>query len=121
MDLMLLNKKKYLHSINWFRGLAIIFVVLIHIERRSLDYFFDSDIIGSIVGNGTFFFIFISGYLFWHLVEKFEYYRYIHTKIKNVLIPYSVILTVTMIFISAVNTFNQQPWTIIYRKAIKDS
>ncbi len=116
-----MNKNQYLHSINWFRGLAITFVVLIHIDRKSLFYFFDSDIIGHIVGNGTFFFIFISGYLFWHLIEKYQFRNYIQTKIKNVIFPYIFILTLTIVLISVVTIYNPQSWIINYQNSFSEN
>ena len=49
--------------------------------------------------NGTAFFIFIAGYLFWHLIDRYEYRSYLKTKFKNVISPYLVILTLTLLSI----------------------
>lgn len=80
-------KKKYLESLNWFRGIAIIFVFLTHIPKEGM-----SDSVAHFValffGNGTFFFMFISGYLFWHLKDRYDYISYLETKFKNVILPY---------------------------------
>jgi peptidoglycan/LPS O-acetylase OafA/YrhL len=86
----------YLHAINWFRGVAILFVVLIHAPSNVL---LTSDVgtyIYAYFKNGTSFFVFISGYLFWHLKDKFEYKNYLKSKTKNVVSPYLIVISLSV-------------------------
>lgn len=96
---------KFLHSINWFRGMAILFVVLSHMPSLGLT----GDIYrywASFVQNGTAFFIFIAGYLYWHLIDRYEYKQYLLSKFKNVLIPYFIIMTITVVAIYILSLFD---------------
>lgn len=92
-------KKKYLHSLNWFRGLAIAFVVLGHTDKGFTAESTLGTFIYAFILNGSAFFVFISGYLFWHLSPAFAYPKYLKTKANNVLFPYLLILTITLISI----------------------
>ena len=95
---------KFLHSINWFRGIAIIFVVLTHMPPSNMTsnyYIYWHEF----VQNGTAFFIFIAGYLYWHLIDRFDYRKYLNSKIKNVIIPYLLILTTTLVIIYVLSLF----------------
>jgi len=75
----------YLSSINWFRGFAIIFVVFSHLTIYPST--FESGYT-NFFSNGTFYFVFISGFLFYHLRAKFEYFSYLSRKTKYVVLPY---------------------------------
>lgn len=85
-------EKQFLNYINWFRGIAIISVVFGHTiplidwqseeVKRSIDAFFS---------GGTVLFVFIAGYLFEHLKERFRIRNYFRSKLKNVLAPYTLI------------------------------
>lgn len=91
-----MTEKKYLKSLNWFRGIAIIFVFLSHVPKGEINGI-TANFLHSFFGNGTFYFVFISGYLFWHLKDRFEYIGYIKNKIKNVILPYLFVLTPVLI------------------------
>lgn len=85
------SKKNFINYIHNFRGLAIIFVVAGHIL---MDWPKDSVThkwLRVIWENGTVLFIFIAGYLFQHLSQKFTYSDYLKKKFKNVIIPYLLI------------------------------
>lgn len=120
-ELITMEINRFLHSIHWFRGLAITFIVLIHINRRSLEYFFDFDYLGVIVGNSTFFFVFISGYLFWHLKDKYKYSNFLKVKLKNVISPYVIISLLTMILIGVVNNYKQLPWIVNFHNVFEQN
>ena len=91
---------KYIHS---FRALAILLVVAAHCvtlfewERTSWPY----HLIVSAMPNCTVFFVFISGFLFQHLSYKFEYRRYLKSRLQNVVLPY-VLVSLPMIAAQAV-------------------
>ncbi len=84
-------KRQYLHDINIFRGVAIIFIVISHSITAGrwsittpLDHFLES-----LLRNGTVFFVFISGFLFHHIYgETFRFKKFLLARTKNVLIPY---------------------------------
>jgi peptidoglycan/LPS O-acetylase OafA/YrhL len=97
--------KKFLHSINWFRGVAILFVVLTHMPTTGLLDHHNFQYWQSFVQNGTAFFIFIAGYLYWHLIDRFHYKQYLLSKIKNVITPYLLIMTVTISLIYLLSIF----------------
>jgi hypothetical protein len=74
-----------------FRGLAIFFVMLSHISTFRL-YGEAGKFISFVVGDATTWFVFISGYLFYHVEhKKFSYGSYLLKKVKFVLLPYSII------------------------------
>lgn len=83
----------YLNSFNYFRAIAIIFIVASHCFYLS-DYVFTSDfgiVINNITGGGTTFFVFISGFLFHHVFyKKFDFSIFMKNKVKFVLLPYII-------------------------------
>ena len=80
----------FLNYIHNFRGIAIILIVAGH----SLCVWSDcpqkvwKDLFTIIMKNGTVLFVFIAGYLFQHLSQRFEYKDYLKKKIKFVILPY---------------------------------
>lgn len=82
-----------LNYIHYFRALAIIFIVLGH----SIDIFDWPD--GSelerwlriFISNGSALFVFIAGYLFQHLLVRFDAKKYYKNKLTNVLLPYLIV------------------------------
>ena len=92
---------RYIHS---FRALAIALVVAAHcislFDWGHLGW--QNQLIQSLIPNCTVFFVFISGFLFQHLSHKFEYRRYLKSKLQNVLLPF-VIVSLPMIAAQAVN------------------
>lgn len=89
-----MQKKDFLNYIHYFRGLAILFIVGLHasvtlywddrhLQRKSLIVLFN---------NGTLLFVFIAGYLFYHLSkDRFNYWDYLKKKFLYVIIPYLII------------------------------
>ena len=87
-------KKKFLNSINYFRAIAIIIIVMAHsygiahwnvYNRASIfeKLFYSFNL------NGSIFFIFISGFLYNHIFyPRFEYKKFMLKKAKFVLLPY---------------------------------
>ncbi|MCM2680572.1 acyltransferase family protein [Echinimonas agarilytica] len=93
----------FLHSFNYFRAIAIIFVVLAHsyipagwqpssgtlFERFQFD----------LMMNGTVFFVFISGFLFHHVfVPRYQFKKFMVKKIKFVLMPYLFLSILPILF-----------------------
>lgn len=92
----------YINSINYFRGIAIIFIVFGH--SLVIANFSYSSTIGNTILNltagGTSLFVFISGFLFHHIFsENFEFKRFIIKKNKYVLVPYLILSTIPIIYL----------------------
>ena len=94
-----MSRNNFLHSLHWFRGIAVIFVVMSHIPVPKVENFFVT-FLNIIFANGTFFFVFVSGYLFWHLIDRYEYKKYLQNRLLFVILPYVIITSLTMLFIT---------------------
>ncbi len=89
-----MQKREFLNYIHYFRGLAILFIVGLHacvtllwedrvIQRKALIILFN---------NGTVLFVFIAGFLFYHLnKDRFSYGDYLKKKFMYVILPYLVV------------------------------
>ncbi len=96
--------KKFLNSINYFRGIAIIIIVAAHsygianwnvYKNPTLfeQFFYALNL------NGSVFFIFISGFLYNHIFyPKFNYKKFMLKKAKYVLVPYLVCSTIPILY-----------------------
>lgn len=94
----------YLQSFNYFRGIAIVFIVAGHCLYMS-GWAIDSvgeKLIANLILGGTSLFVFISGFLFHHIYySRFTFRKFITTKVKNVLTPY-LILSLPLILYSVI-------------------
>jgi hypothetical protein len=83
----------FLNSLNYFRAIAIIFIVFGH-SYWLADYEFttiNSKTIRNLTAGGTFFFVFISGFLFHHIFyKKFNSRKFFKGKFKYVVLPYLI-------------------------------
>ena len=70
-------KREMLNYINVFRGLAILLIVAGHTMQFGTKGTWINDTAFEILTGGTALFIFISGFLFQHLSDKFEYKTYL--------------------------------------------
>lgn len=83
----------FLGYIHYFRALAIFFIVAGH----SIDNFLWLDnstlerVLRIVISNGSTLFVFIAGYLFQHLLVKYNTKKYVISKLKNVIIPYFIV------------------------------
>jgi len=82
---------RFRHSLENFRGLAILFVILSHFTS-----FHALGSVGNyvyfIVTEATSWFVFLSGYLFYHIESsRFQYAGYLAKKIKYVITPYLIL------------------------------
>lgn len=82
------KKTKILNYINVFRGLAILLIVAGHSMQFGNIGTLTQKISVEIFASGTALFIFISGFLFQHLSEKYEFKNYLSKKWTNVILPY---------------------------------
>jgi peptidoglycan/LPS O-acetylase OafA/YrhL len=98
-------------SINWLRGIAIIFVVLSHLNY---DKYINNTSVKVFYQDGSFLFVFISGFLFYHLINRYEYADFMRKKFENVILPYLLVtapiaLLSCFFYTSGIEWFNQVP------------
>lgn len=87
------GKSLFQKDIHIFRAIAILFIVGAH-TRLVLEWDTNRDtgyFLADFLANSTVLFVFIAGYLFQALVQKFEYRRYMQRKFKNVILPYLIV------------------------------
>jgi hypothetical protein len=113
--------KIYKHSIENFRGIAIVFVMFSHITSYSaigpLEAF-----IRFLVADATTFFVFISGYLFAYTEPRrnFNYFMYLKKKMQFVIRPYLLFLVLPLMLslferqfiINDLNIFEHILWSV---------
>lgn len=122
------KKSDFLYNINYFRGIAIIFIVFGHsmylgvtilneyptISYKFIEYF---------TTGGTTFFVFISGFLLNHLHTKNLNFRtFFFKKIKFVLIPYLLFSSIDVLYLivsSIISLMSGSIKTEIYLNKIK--
>lgn len=90
-----MNIHKY--SIENFRGISIIAVMLSHLGSYLLPN--ERIYLSILFGDVTTFFVFISGYLFSHVYfeKEFNFFNYIYKKIKFIAAPYLILSTPVII------------------------
>ncbi|MEM8673683.1 MAG: acyltransferase [Cyanobacteria bacterium P01_G01_bin.67] len=95
-------QRKFLNSINYFRGIAIILIILGHcyelsqwrISSNVADFFYSSSL------NGSVYFVFISGFLYHHIFfSKFNYKKFMLKKAKYVLLPYIFCSSIPILYL----------------------
>ncbi|MGL4653987.1 acyltransferase family protein [Cetobacterium sp.] len=98
----------FLNFINYFRGFAILLIVIGHLfgtvkvfnyDNPYLNTIFTKSIF-SLISGGTSLFVFISGFLFHHVFYSrgFNFKKFLINKLKNVLSPYLVLMTPLVIY-----------------------
>lgn len=99
-----LPTRKFLNSINYFRGIAIILIVMTHSYGIAHWNVFNNaslleKLFYSFNLNGSVFFVFISGYLYYHIFyAKFQYQKFLTKKIQFVLVPYLICSTLPILY-----------------------
>jgi probable poly-beta-1,6-N-acetyl-D-glucosamine export protein len=80
----------FLPYIHGFRAIAIVGVVASHLQLVWPNGSLLGRLLVSIAQDTSAMFLFVSGFLFQHLSQRFEYPRYLKSKLHNVIIPYAV-------------------------------
>ena len=95
------RKKKFINSINYFRGLAIILIVLGHsydLAHWNVSNHLES-LLYAFIKNATVYFVFISGFLYYYIFyHKFNYKKFMIKKAQYVLLPYLLISVIPILF-----------------------
>jgi len=82
----------HLNSFDYFRGLAILFIVAGHSCAYWAMESVYAKVFANLITGGTTFFVFISGFFFHHVFyPKFQYRQFILKKVKYVLLPYTLL------------------------------
>ena len=84
------KKRMILEYINYFRAFAILSIVAAHTLIWGRGAILQTNIY--LFSGGTFLFVFISGFLFQYLSDKFEYKTYLKKKFINVILPFIIIM-----------------------------
>ncbi|WP_262964558.1 acyltransferase family protein [Methylobacter psychrophilus] len=82
----------HLNSFEYFRSLAILFIVAGHCYTYwAIDSFYEK-VFANLITGGTILFVFISGFFFHHVFyPTFQYQQFIFKKAKYVLLPYTLL------------------------------
>lgn len=111
--------RKFLNSINYFRGIAIILIVMTHsygvahwnVHHNASTF---EKLFYSFNLNGSVFFVFISGYLYNHIFyPNFNYQKFLIKKAKFVLVPY-LICSILPIIYTLFDRQNEWPLNFVF-------
>lgn len=95
------KKKKFLNSINYFRGIAIILIVLGHcydLSRWDISNNVEK-VFYSLTLNGSVYFVFISGFLYHHIFyQRFNYKKFMLKKTQFVFLPYLLFSLIPILY-----------------------
>lgn len=94
-------------AINYLRGISIIYVVIHHSFTMpvTIELQWLVGLLQRITSEGTTLFILISGYLFYYLLNSYEYVDYLNKKTKNVLFPYLLVsIPAILIYVLSLKT-----------------
>jgi fucose 4-O-acetylase-like acetyltransferase len=81
-----------LTAFDYFRGVAILFIVAGHSYGPWVIDSFSEKLLANLITGGTVLFLFISGFFFHHVFyENFNYNKFVVKKSKNVLFPYLIL------------------------------
>ena len=94
-------KREFLAHVHSFRAFAIIAVVIVHMSS-GLDWQHVSDawrpVLLSLIQNATVSFVFIAGFLFQYLIDRYRYPTYLSSKLKHVVVPYLVVSMPVLVY-----------------------
>jgi hypothetical protein len=98
------SRSTYLININYFRGIAIVFIVFGHCFLLEIIHFYDNStflakLIKSVAPGGTTFFVFISGYLLHHIYcQELQLRNFLLKKVKYVVLPFLLFSSIDIIY-----------------------
>lgn len=105
---------RYNYAIENLRGLAILFVIVSHIDLLKMEHNRTLKFVNFLCTNGTDFFVFIAGYLFYYLeADRFRPLNYLQKKIRFVVVPYLFLSAISIaigIFLGRHSIYSFTPW-----------
>lgn len=86
------GKRPFLQYMHYFRAIAILFVVLGHVNSSLVwnEESISGRVIQVLLNNATVLFVFIAGFLFQYLSNRYSYKEYLKKKLLYVIIPYTI-------------------------------
>lgn len=114
------RKRPFLQHIHYFRGFAIINIVMIHLLfpylNEHIALFKIPDIIVDLLfADSTLYFVLISGFLFAYLAHRVEVKSYYQVKFKNVVLPY-IFITFLVSFFKYRDLLMSMQWGTLLEK-----
>ena len=107
------KKKGFLRYIHNFRGFAMLLIVgahsIFYIANSSPREFRFLDVM---LEDSSILFLFISGFLFQHLIAKFEYRSYLLRKAKFIILPYIIMSIPAILLFYLRPDFNGGSWIL---------
>ena len=86
-------------AFDYFRGVAILFIVAGHSFGPWTIDRFGEKVLANLITGGTALFVFISGFFFHYIFyEKFYYKEFLEKKAKNVFLPYSILSIIGIVY-----------------------
>ena len=98
------KERTYLHHINYFRGIAIVFIVFGHCFNIGIVQIHSNNMLlaklsKNLIPGGTAFFVFISGYLLHYIYFKnFQFLLFIKKKVKYIFLPFIFLSSTDIIY-----------------------
>lgn len=90
-----------LNYIHGLRGIAMLFIVFGHALWFQFDWSNNQPtryFLQDLLSGGTVIFVFVAGFLFEYLAPRFNYWKYMKTKAKNVILPYFIVSTPALLY-----------------------
>lgn len=111
-------------SFHYLRAFAIVNIIFVHAwripENNSINPIHIDIFREVLFHDSTFYFIFISGFLFAYLSHKVSTKRFYINKFKNIVLPY-VFLTVTLLLLYANIGTQEDVFSIVFIKSLGDA
>ncbi|VTM98078.1 Uncharacterized protein conserved in bacteria [Raoultella planticola] len=101
-----MGKITYIH---YLRGIAAFFIVAIHFNLFTNAETISGKVFNYFLSEWTAVFVLISGFLFQHLVKKYNAKRFYISKFKNVILPY-VVISLPAVLAFSLRIKNEHPW-----------
>lgn len=104
---------KFLVYINNFRGFSILLIVAVHctyLIANSLPVSYT--ILESLLENSTMLFLFIGGFLFQYLINRYSYKSYLLKKFKYIIMPYLIMSVPAIVMITLRPGWQGDNWLV---------
>lgn len=101
-----MGKISYIH---YLRGVAAFFIVAIHFNLFTSTETLSGRVFYYFLSEWTAVFVLISGFLFQHLVNKYQPKKFFVSKFKNVILPYFII-SLPAVLVFAFKIKSDHPW-----------
>lgn len=87
----------FLSEVDRLRGVAILLVVVSHALVLATETGV-GHVLHTLARGSTWMFVFVAGYLMAHLRDRYGYWGYLRRKLRNVISPYIVVVSLALAF-----------------------